>query len=195
MAKAKKREVSVHSRAARRGEAPPSKDLLTSKTPTEQSDYKPWLHSAQNSGIQKKQKKKQLTRAQKLRQQKGMERADENAEKLEKKIADSKKRGNAIKKRNPDWEELNAKLVAVKEAQQEALATRFAKLREDSGVEERDRDGDEQMLPNLEQSLPIRSAEMSGAEEEELLKPTQAIPGAPAWVSQHAHPEDLEDIT
>merc|ERR1711877_66894 len=78
----KKREVSVHSRAARRGEEPPSKDLAIKSAPV-QSDYKPWLHNAQNAAVGKKKKSKQLSRQQKQRQQKALEKADVNVDKLQ----------------------------------------------------------------------------------------------------------------
>ncbi|KAI7521648.1 hypothetical protein KC331_g19661 [Hortaea werneckii] len=105
----KKREVSVHSRAARRGEEPPSKDLAVKSAPV-QSDYKPWLHNAQNAAIGKKKKSKQLSRQQKQRQQKALEKADVNVDKLQSRIADSKARGKRVQARRKDWEELNENL-------------------------------------------------------------------------------------
>jgi hypothetical protein len=74
-----------------------------------ETDYKPWLHSPQNAGIGKK-KTKQLTRQQKLRQQRGMEKADVNEAKLEKKIEDSKSRARRVQARAADWEDMNEKI-------------------------------------------------------------------------------------
>ena len=102
-------ETSIHSRAARRGDSPPAKNAL--KAPIEETDYKPWLHNAQNAGIGKKKKNKPLSRQQRLRQQRGFEKADVNFDKLEKKVADSKNRGREIKARSIEWEELNGKLA------------------------------------------------------------------------------------
>ena len=107
--------VSHNSRAARRGEEPPSKDLLVSKAPKEEIDYKPWLHTPQSAGVGKKKKTKQLTRQQRARQQKLFEKADVNVNKLERKVADSKARAKRVQARAKDWEELNNELEGEKE--------------------------------------------------------------------------------
>lgn len=97
---------SLHSRAARRGASPPAKDVSVA-APTEETEYKPWLHNAQSAGISKKKKAKQMTRQQKQRQLRALEKADVNVDKLEKKVADSKARGKRVQSRRKDWEELN----------------------------------------------------------------------------------------
>ena len=102
-------DVSIHSRAARRGEEPPAKDLVVKSAATE-TDYKPWMHSAQSAGIGKKKKPKPLTRQQKVRAQKALEKADVNVDKLERKVADSKARARRVQGRRKDWDELNAKV-------------------------------------------------------------------------------------
>ncbi|KAK3680303.1 hypothetical protein LTR78_000681 [Recurvomyces mirabilis] len=117
-AKPKKRDISLHSRAARRGASPPSKDLLVKKSSgsaeaggkKEESDYKPWLHSTQTGGISKSKNKKakQLTRQQKVRAQKALEKADAVAGKHETKVRDSKARSKRVQNRAKMWEELNA---------------------------------------------------------------------------------------
>lgn len=100
----------MHSRAARRAASPPPiKTGSGAGRTVVEADYKPWLHSPQNAGVGKK-KTKQLTRQQKLRQQRGMEKADVNEAKLEKKIEDSKSRARRVQARAADWEELNEKI-------------------------------------------------------------------------------------
>ncbi|KAK4977811.1 hypothetical protein LTR42_002186 [Elasticomyces elasticus] len=113
--KVKKREVSFRSRAARRGASPPVKDAPANAKPAvKETEYKPWLHNAQNAGISKKQKAKPLKRQQKVRQAKAMEKADAVVDKLERKVADSKARSKRIQSRAKAWEELNEQAVLKK---------------------------------------------------------------------------------
>ncbi|KAF2718123.1 hypothetical protein K431DRAFT_211084, partial [Polychaeton citri CBS 116435] len=110
------RDPSQHSRSAKRGPspppAPPSKRTSLSTAENEDgSDYKPWLHTPTNAGISKKSKKtKQLTRAQKMRREKGLARADDNVDKLEKKVKDSMARARRVQERAVQWEELNGEI-------------------------------------------------------------------------------------
>ena len=106
-------EVSFRSRAARRGASPPAKPLTATKAQAKETEYKPWLHNAQNAGITKKQKVKPLKRQQKVRQQKAMEKADAVVDKLERKVADSKARSKRIQSRAKAWDELNARPAKV----------------------------------------------------------------------------------
>ncbi|KAK5723350.1 hypothetical protein LTR15_005048 [Elasticomyces elasticus] len=113
--KVKKREVSFRSRAARRGASPPVKDAPANAKPAvKETEYKPWLHNAQNAGISKKQKAKPLKRQQKVRQARAMEKADAVVDKLERKVADSKARSKRIQSRAKAWEELNEQAVLKK---------------------------------------------------------------------------------
>ncbi|KAK4505494.1 hypothetical protein PRZ48_003457 [Zasmidium cellare] len=164
--KVKKREVSLRSRAARRGEEPPAKDLSV-KAPVEESDYKPWMHSAQNAGISKKKKSKTQTHAQRLRQEKALEKADQIADRLEKKIGDSKKKSKKVQARAADWEELNGKLVSAKE---EKKATKKTGKAGDAGNAMED-----VVLPDLEQPLPLRNTEASATEGAPVEKQALAI--------------------
>ncbi|CAK4034016.1 Hypothetical predicted protein [Lecanosticta acicola] len=157
-AKVKKREVSIHSRAARRGASPPPKDLAA-RAKAEETEYKPWLHNAQNAGVSKKKKTKTLTHQQRLRQQRATEKADANVDKLEKKVADSKVRGKKVSSRGIDWEELNEKLESKKRADEAKEAAQ--KSGKDGAM-----GGQDIVLPDLEQPLAIRSAETSSAEDE-----------------------------
>ncbi|KAF2859114.1 hypothetical protein K470DRAFT_200493, partial [Piedraia hortae CBS 480.64] len=71
------------------------------------TEYKPWLHSAsQTNGISRK-RSKNLTRHQKLRHERMLEKAGINVLKLEKKVADSQAKGRRTHRRRHDWELLN----------------------------------------------------------------------------------------
>lgn len=95
---------SKHSRAARRA-ASPSLDVDKSITTLPRAQEttvqrESVLLERANSGISKKQSKsKAKTRAQRLRQQKGMERAEAVVDQLEKKVTKSVGRAKAIKNR------------------------------------------------------------------------------------------------
>ncbi|CZT23468.1 uncharacterized protein RCC_09182 [Ramularia collo-cygni] len=118
--KTKKREISANSRAARRGASPVVLPKgSASKGAGEESDYKPWLHTPTGAGITKKKKTKTLTRQQRVRQQKGSEKADAITNKLEKKVADSTNRGRKVDARRADWEELNDKIAGKKKSKKE----------------------------------------------------------------------------
>ena len=178
--------MSVRSRAARRGAEPARADLESIKPPKEETDYKPWLHNAQNAGIQKKAKKKQLTTAQKKRQEKALEKADAITSKHEKKVEDSKKRSARTQARAKQWEDLNDKLVAEKEAKEEAKKAVKSKSSKTATAAGAERVGDEGM-PDLAAPLPTSAPG-------DLEMPT--VPeGAPEWASRHAEAEDFDEIT
>ena len=61
----------------------------------------------QNAGIQKKQKKGTMTRAQRLRHQKGLERAGEILDKRQVKVVKSIGKQENIKNRAQGWEDVN----------------------------------------------------------------------------------------
>ncbi|KAF9891800.1 hypothetical protein FE257_003281 [Aspergillus nanangensis] len=111
---AKSRPQSKHSRAARRA-ASPSLDVDKSLTslpraeePVRQRDS--ILAERENAGvIKKKSKPKAMSRAQKLRQQKGVQRAEAVENQLEIKVAKAVTRGKAIKARSGDWEDFSRK--------------------------------------------------------------------------------------
>jgi len=69
---------------------------LSTKAPTDEDGPKPKFLGVHNAGITKKKKTKAMSRQQRLRQEKGMERADSNSDKLANKIAKSKGRAKAI---------------------------------------------------------------------------------------------------
>lgn len=88
-----------------------------------------------------------------MRQQKALEKADEIAGRLEKKVGDSKKRSKRVQARAADWDELNGKGMGTKEKKK--VSGKGDETKPMEGV----------LLPDLEQPLPLRSAEVSAAED------------------------------
>ncbi|KAF2438369.1 hypothetical protein P171DRAFT_526062 [Karstenula rhodostoma CBS 690.94] len=118
-AKPKTRQISTHSRAARRA-ASPSIDAPTAAKPsnlrTTRSSTSPDAKTAKphilaastGSGISKRaSKSKPLKRAQRLRQVEAAERAEENNDKLALKVAKSLGREKKVKERRKGWEDIN----------------------------------------------------------------------------------------
>ncbi|KAI8932043.1 hypothetical protein NX059_010936 [Plenodomus lindquistii] len=127
-AKVKKRQVTVHSRAARRAASPslnldksvkaPAHTTRDSASPSRPSNANPHALAAKDAGIIKKQKKGKLTRAQRLRQQQALDRAAENMDKLEAKRNKSFVKAKTITERAKGWEDVNgdgSKVVRKKE--------------------------------------------------------------------------------
>ncbi|KAJ5489129.1 hypothetical protein N7539_004019 [Penicillium diatomitis] len=122
---AKSRQKINNTRAARRG-ASPSVDIDRSLTnlprvETSSSAQSPSLSIDRlNAGISKKKKdNKRLTKAQRLRQQKGMERAEAVMDQLETKKAKSINRARTIHERRADWADMNKKSAALLALQQD----------------------------------------------------------------------------
>ncbi|KAF5855512.1 hypothetical protein ETB97_009089 [Aspergillus alliaceus] len=160
---AKARVQSKHSRAARRA-ASPSLDVdksLTSLPRAKQTEIQreTILSDRANAGVIKKQSKpKAMTRAQRLRQQKGIERAENILGQLDKKVEKSVGRAKIVKSRRGDWEDLNRK----------STTTLFQNLNDEA----EDNDDDDAMVdasvPSKKaktQSQPIYVARNSVAEE------------------------------
>ncbi|KAJ5617013.1 hypothetical protein N7537_002127 [Penicillium hordei] len=114
---AKSKNQSQRSRAARRA-ASPSLDLDKSVTSLPRAESPTTtrpsvLADRATSGIQKKQKKNdKVSRAQRLRQQKGMDRAEAVMDQLEIKKAKSLARGKTVNSRRADWEDTNRRTLA-----------------------------------------------------------------------------------
>ncbi|KAJ5881043.1 uncharacterized protein N7473_012096 [Penicillium subrubescens] len=152
MAKNKPR---ANTRAARRG-AEPSLNLdksLTSLPRAESTTVQrpSLLVDRATAGVQKKRKDgKRMTKAQRLRQQKGMDRAEAVMDQLEIKKAKSLTRAKFIKERRADWEEMNKKSSA------------FAALQQTEDVEEDDEedndDDDAMATENIEPSAPLMAS-------------------------------------
>lgn len=112
-------DVSLHSRAARRATSPSlntDKSLKNITPPDSTSTPHPAMLSAQNAGISKKKRQKPLSRQQRLRQRKGVARADAVSDKLEKKVAKSLGSKKNIKERSKAWEEIDGKIRSGKPA-------------------------------------------------------------------------------
>ncbi|KAL5115502.1 hypothetical protein ACEQ8H_006565 [Pleosporales sp. CAS-2024a] len=113
-ARVKKRQVTLHSRAARRA-ASPSIDVdkklkqttRAATSPSRPAQAQPHALAAQNAGVQKRQKKGTMTRAQRLRHQKGLERAADVLDKRHVKVVKSLGKERIIKERSKGWEDVN----------------------------------------------------------------------------------------
>lgn len=102
VAKSKKtRAVSVHSRAARRAASPSAgidRSLENASGPEDEKLSKKFL-SPHAGGVTKKKKSKPMTRQQRVRQEKGMQRAEADLDKLATKVTKSHKKAKNIKSR------------------------------------------------------------------------------------------------
>ncbi|PYH97961.1 hypothetical protein BO71DRAFT_447517 [Aspergillus ellipticus CBS 707.79] len=111
---AKSKPQSKHSRAARRA-ASPSLDVDKSLTSLPRAQdttlqRESILSERANAGVSKKPSRKTAkSRAQRLRQQKGMDRAEAVMDQLETKVTKSVTRAKAVNNRRAEWEEQNRK--------------------------------------------------------------------------------------
>ncbi|KAJ5952565.1 Ribosome biogenesis protein Alb1 [Penicillium vulpinum] len=118
---AKSKNQSQRSRAARRA-ASPSLDLdksVTSLPRVESPNTRPSILADRSAGVQKKNKNDKASRNQRLRHQKGMERAEAVMDQLEIKKAKSVARGKTVNSRRADWEDMNRKTFAFTALQQD----------------------------------------------------------------------------
>ncbi|EEP80187.1 predicted protein [Uncinocarpus reesii 1704] len=101
---------SVRSRSARR-EASPGLDVDKSVTSLPRAERTAVTRSsvlnAQHDSAVSKKKQKRQTRSQRLRQEKGLERAEVVMDKTEKKLAKSVHKGKVVKARKSTWDDLN----------------------------------------------------------------------------------------
>ncbi|MCJ1433263.1 hypothetical protein MMC27_002622 [Xylographa pallens] len=88
------------------------KSLKDVKPPSTASASHPSVLSVHNGAgiIKRKGKGKSLSRQQRLRQEKGMERAETVMDKKEKKVVRNAMKGKAVKERSAAWDELNSKV-------------------------------------------------------------------------------------
>lgn len=128
-----------------------------------------------------------------------MEKADETAARLEKKVKDSKRRARAVQARRKDWEDLNGSVKAMQESDGKGGFGVLGDGEEDweSEAEGGDRDGDEDM--GTAEVLPIRAVAdgaVTGLEPEgngpppRVLTAEEPVP-EPAWASMHATKADF----
>lgn len=98
----------MHSRAARRHVSP---TIDTDKSPRSATSSSPAL-AARPAGVHKRSAKaKRLSRQQRIRHERGVERADANVAKLETKVQKSVGRLKTVKTRRSDWVDINGKAV------------------------------------------------------------------------------------
>ncbi|KAI4629307.1 uncharacterized protein J4E87_003571 [Alternaria ethzedia] len=184
-AKVKKRPVSIHSRTARRAVSPslnldkaaqkPAHTTRDSASPSRPSKVNPHALAAKDAGIQKKRKKgTNMTRAQRLRYEKGLDRAEENMEKLEKKRMKSVGKEQKIKDRAKQWEDVNGdgtkktkKQVALEQLEAEE------KRKEREWVSDEDMDEDEAAA---EDGAEVKDGEVKGDGKEVDVEIAQSVP-------------------
>jgi Alb1 len=158
--------ASLHSRAARRAESPSlntDKSLKTIKPP----EANPHVHifsGAHNAGIKKK-KAKPLKRGQKIRQQKGIERADIVKEQNDTKLVKSLGRLKTIKERAKAWEALNPKLDKVEGTTRLSAPSKFSAL-------------DDQMWEDVEDQAGLENVGMAVPKPGEVLDLPMHLPPA-----------------
>ncbi|KAI9792645.1 MAG: hypothetical protein M1835_007706 [Candelina submexicana] len=116
------KSTSIRSRSAKRASSPSlnlDKSLKSAKPPPSSSNYRPSVLSAHHDGgISKKSKKaKPISRQRRLRQEKGIERAEAVMGKTEKKVIKSIGKQRVIKSRRAAWDEHNERIVASKEVE------------------------------------------------------------------------------
>ncbi|MCJ1411301.1 hypothetical protein MMC19_005389 [Ptychographa xylographoides] len=106
---------SIHSRAAKRASLPSinlDKSLRDVKPPTNSAvPHPPFLSTHHGAGIVKKKGKgKALSRQQRLRREKGLERAEAVMDKTERKLQRSSVKVKVVKERSAAWDDLNGKI-------------------------------------------------------------------------------------
>jgi hypothetical protein len=109
--------TSLHSRSAKRA-ASPSLNLDKSLTSLQRpSDHPEILAPVPNAGITKRKSKgKSFSRAQRLRQEKGMEKAEAVVGKMEVKVEKAAGKGKKGRERRKEWEEVNGGVGGKKKA-------------------------------------------------------------------------------
>lgn len=127
--------MNPRSRAARRASSPSLNTDKSIKEAPRASDATPVLKPYLSNGIQKKTKKKNLTHAQKLRHQKGIEKGTAIEDRLAAKVTDSKTRSRKRQNRRAMWEDINS---ASNEEVRKAIKApgRFEALEEDEEVKD-----------------------------------------------------------
>jgi hypothetical protein len=179
--------VTIHSRAARRAVSPslnldksakkPAHTTRDSASPSRPSRVNPHALAAKDAGIQKKQKKgSNMTRAQRLRYQKGLERAEENMEKLEKKRMKSVGREKKIKDRAKGWEDVNGDGTkkTKKEHALDDLEAEEKKRKEREWVSDEDMDDEEEAA--AEDGAEVKDGEVKGEDKEVDVEIPQSVP-------------------
>ncbi|EEA28579.1 hypothetical protein TMatcc_003078 [Talaromyces marneffei ATCC 18224] len=135
--KLKKKSTSVHSRAARRGNSPSDVDrslesMSRVEAPTKAAGV---LAAHANAGISKKKATKKLTRSQRLRQQKGIERGEMLFDRLETKVEKAKTSYSKVANaRKVQWEDLSGKQAKAAKILQQTQHNDDERMEEDEKV-------------------------------------------------------------
>lgn len=172
--------VTVHSRAARRA-ASPSIDLdkklkqttRDSTSPSRPSQVKPHALLAQNAGIQKKNRKGNMTRAQRLRHQKGLERAADNLDKMEVKVVKSFSKENTVKERSKQWEDVNGEGKKKKKKTTVSEEEELAAKKEREWVSDEEMDDTEVAAKN---AVGVENGEVKGEGRQEDVIIPESVP-------------------
>jgi hypothetical protein len=110
---------------------------------------------------------------------------------LEKKVADSRKRGSRTQERAAGWEELNEKLVVERERAERK--GRREGMREGKRMSGGGDNGDDILLPDLEAEVSV-AVQQTGGTAASLPPPPPAVSDAtPSWASMHATDGDFVD--
>ncbi|CAI7582253.1 unnamed protein product [Penicillium pancosmium] len=152
---AKSRPAGQNTRAARRAATPEDKSIAALPRADSPTTSRPSLLADRaNIGVSKKKKNNsKITRAQRLRQQKGLERAEAVSDQLLLKRSKSIVKAKAIKTRSAEWEDTNR------------TASAFAALQQDD--EDDEDDEDDGMAEDKPQQKPRANAFEAPAELED----------------------------
>jgi len=142
-----------------------------------------------SGAIAKSRKNKPLSRQKRIRQQKGIERADIVNDQLEKKVEKSLKRLKIVKERAKDWSDLNKK-VYNKGA--------FAALAEDDGEGEWEDVKEVDMVGRDNEAVPVK--DVGGRKPVEAIQgdvqmETPVVPANPVSVAEPAVTVEEDEIT
>ncbi|KKY21139.1 hypothetical protein UCRPC4_g03835 [Phaeomoniella chlamydospora] len=151
----KKKSQSKHSRAARRAASPSldvDKSILSLGRPISPSDNNPTgqnysaLSAKGTNGVSKTKKNKKESRNQRLRREKGLERAEAKVNILEVKREKSKNKVKVIKDRSRPWEEVDEKSKTDKSKSKGSFEALADQMDEDEWEDE----------PETEKSLSLK---------------------------------------
>ncbi|KAK1982689.1 Alb1-domain-containing protein [Colletotrichum cereale] len=166
----KTKQISVHSRAARRAtdvDIDTDKSLKNVKAPADSTDYRPSVLAAQtNAGISKKSKsrKTQMSAKAKKRNEKAMDRAEAIMERTSNKIEKSKSKSRRIQTRSKQWDDINKGLPAVRKfPDEEDLEVEERKTRVAVLAADKEWETDEEMDGVDEDSAPVAADAVQAA--------------------------------
>ncbi|KAI9740266.1 MAG: hypothetical protein M1834_004844 [Cirrosporium novae-zelandiae] len=160
--KVEQRSKSIHSRAARRAGSPSlgvNKSQRSLEAPEDSAAVRPHVLAAHHGDAIKKKKSKRETRQQRLRREKGLERAEIVMDQLEKKVAKSVVKEKTIKARRANWQELNG-TTRLHKKHSKSTDIEDMQWEEDDAVTEPARE-----IAHTDISLPLKSQAATTAPE------------------------------